>query len=172
MKRFFSFFIPGGVLFFASIFIVHMDRISSSLPAILAVYPYLVFFCAILIGWRFNRSSLVFAAVVLAIADRSLLYCCSSYSGGSLVAMGVFHAVSFLLPVNLAILCLVKERGIFTIHGIIRIVLIVIQPCLIAVFLKGNPEGLVSLLTHEIFDWGVFSGSFLPKASLCAGGGT
>mgnify|MGYP006910698025 CR=1 FL=1 len=105
---------PGGMLFFASLIVVHMDMISRSLPAITGVYPYIVFASAVLIGWRFNRSSLVFAAIILAISDRALLYFTGGFPAEGTIEKAVFLAVGVLLPVNLALLCLMKERGILT----------------------------------------------------------
>jgi diguanylate cyclase (GGDEF)-like protein len=168
MKRFSSFIIPGGILFFASLIMIHMDRISASLPAILSVYPYVVFASSVLIGWRFNRSSLVFAAIVLAIADRSILIFCSDYAASGVTGKIVFNAVSFLLPINLAALCLAKERGVVTVHGIIRIFVIMLQPVLIAIFVKVRPAALLSWLGHPFYDWKLFEKTIFTQPALAA----
>ena len=139
---------PGGMLFAAAIIVVYMGELSASLPAIMNIYPYVVFAAAVLLGWRFNRSSLVFAAISLAIADRSLLFIAGSFPSFGMLEGIVFNAVCVLLPVNLAVLCLMKERGIFTIHGIVRIVFIALQPCIIAVFIKIDPARLLFYLKY------------------------
>ncbi|HOO38374.1 MAG TPA: GGDEF domain-containing protein [Deltaproteobacteria bacterium] len=156
MKRLFSFVVPGGILFAAALVMVHMGEISASLPAIIRIYPYIVFAAAVLLGWRFNRSSLVFAAMCLAVADRSLLSASTSVTSAGMINDIVFNSVCVLLPVNLAVLCLMKERGIFTIHGIVRMVLLALQPCIIAVFITINPERLLHYLTYSFVDWNVF----------------
>lgn len=157
MKRIFSFIMPGGMIFFASLIVVHMDMISRSLPAIVNIYPYIVFASAVLIGWRFNRSSLVFAAIILAISDRSLLYFTGGFPAEGTIGKTIFLAVSVLLPVNLAVLCLMKERGILTIHGTLRIVLILLQLSIIAVFIRINPSGLLALLDYSFVDRGILT---------------
>jgi len=155
MKRAFSFFMPGGMLFVAAIVVVHMGELSASLPAIMNIYPYVVFAAAVLLGWRFNRSSLVFAAISLAIADRSLLFIAGNVPSAGMLEGIVFNAVCVLLPVNLAVLCLMKERGIFTIHGIVRMVFIALQPCIIAVFIKIDPSRLLFYLKYALVEGNV-----------------
>lgn len=168
MKRLFSFVVPGGLLFAAALVIVHMDTMSASLPAIINIYPCVVFAVAVLLGWRFNRSSLVFAAMCLVIADRSLLWAAGSVSSGGMLEDIVFNSVCVLLPVNLALLCLMKEWGIFTIHGIIRMVLIALQPCIAAVFITIDPERLLHYLTYVLVDWKVFSPIPLSQPAMAA----
>ena len=160
MKRAFSFFMPGGMLFVAAIVVVHMGELSASLPAIMNIYPYVVFAAAVLLGWRFNRSSLVFAAISLAIADRSLLFIAGNVPSAGMLEGIVFNAVCVLLPVNLAVLCLMKERGIFTIHGIVRMVFIALQPCIIAVFIKIAPSRLLFYLKYALVEGNV--PTFIP----------
>jgi len=170
MKRALSFFMPGGLLFVAAFIVVHMGELSASLPAIMNIYPYVVFAAAVLLGWRFNRSSLVFAAISLAIADRSLLLFAGNFPSSGMHEGIVFNAVSVLLPVNLAVLCLMKERGTFTIHGIVRMVLIALQPLVIAVFIKIDPARLLFYLRYAVVDWKIpahvpfYSQPFLPSS--------
>jgi diguanylate cyclase (GGDEF)-like protein len=168
VKRALSFVVPGGMLLAAALVIVHMDLIFASLPAIISIYPYVVFAAAVLMGWRFNRSSLVFAAMSLAIADRSLLYVTGNFLSTGMLQDIVFNAVSLLLPVNLAVLCLIKERGILTIHGVIRMVLIAFQPCIIAVFITLDPARLLFYLTYPLADWKVLAHISLSQPAIGA----
>ncbi len=57
-----------------SVLTVHTGAGYATLPALIDIYPYIVYPAAVLVGWRFSRSSLVFAAVLLAVADRTCLY--------------------------------------------------------------------------------------------------
>ncbi len=168
MKRFLSFFMPGGILFLAALFVVHREGIAASLPEILGVYPYIVLACAVLIGWRFNRSSLVFAAVVLAVSDRALMYIGSTPPAGATLYRGIFDAVAVLLPLNLAALCLMKERGLLTIHGIIRILLIALQPAVVAFFLTMKPGYLPVYLGQPFTGWKVLSAGALSQPAMAS----
>ena len=130
VRTLFSLFVPGGLIFFATALLLHTGLLDKSLSALVHIYPYVVAAAGILLGWRFNRSRLVFAILVLALADRALLYFAGSTTG-SIAAGGmgrtVYNTVAFLLPLNLAALSLMKERGMVTFRGMVRLSLIFVQ---------------------------------------------
>ena len=120
VRTLFSLFVPGGLVVFTTAFLLYMGTLDKSLSALVHIYPYAVAAAGLLLGWRFNRSRLVFAILVLTLADRALL----SFSAGGLSSVGMgralYNTVAFLLPLNLATLSLMEERGIVTVHGISR----------------------------------------------------
>ena len=168
MKRLFTFIMPGGILVLASVLIVHTGAGYITLPALIDIYPYIVYPAAVLVGWRFNRSSLVFAAVVLAIADRTCVYYLSEFPFAGALGRGVFLAVGILLPVNLAALCLAKERGIFTRYGIVRIGLLSLQGIFMALFLKISPARALYYLEYRFIEKDIFSGTGLSQPVIAA----
>lgn len=112
MRALFSLFVPGGLIFFATALLLHTGLLNKSLSALVHIYPYVVVVAGILLGWRFNRSRLVFAIIILALADRSLLHFGLGASNDGTMTTGVgrsvYHVVAFLLPLNLAVLSLMK----------------------------------------------------------------
>lgn len=112
-----SFFVPGGVLVLAISFLLLRGLPTLTLPLLIRIYPYVVLAAGIWFGWRFNRSRLIFVILVLAFADRSLLI----FAEGSGASVGagriVYNAVCILLPLNLVVISLIKERGFITWHG-------------------------------------------------------
>ncbi len=161
MKRWAAFFLPGGVLFCAAVLAVQMPSLKTMIPPVMVFAPYLVFVSAALIGWRFNRSSLVFAVLILACADRALLAWAKDLPGIGVKGQLVFHAAAFLVPLNLIALSLMKERGIFTFHGAWRISLIILQPVTLAAFARLHSEPMLAYLTMAVIPW-----PFLERASL------
>jgi diguanylate cyclase (GGDEF)-like protein len=132
MKRGITFFIPGGILFFAALLMANMDALRGFIPAVVGMAPYVVFTAAVLIGWRFNRSALVFSVLILGFCGAVLHLIAGSPAGLSPRTETAYHAMAFLIPVNLLVLSLMKERGIFTFHGVFRLSLILLQPVTIA----------------------------------------
>jgi len=112
-----SFFVPGGVLVLAISFLLLRGLPTLTLPLLIRMYPYVVLAAGIWIGWHFNRSRLIFVIAVLALTDRSLLI----FAEGSGASVGagriVYNAVCILLPLNLVVFSLIKERGFITWHG-------------------------------------------------------
>lgn len=150
MKRWVMFFLPGGLLFCAAVLTVNIPSFRNMIPPVMDFAPYLVFISAALIGWRFNRSSLVFAVLILAFADWALMTWAGDLGDMSVKGRVVFHAAAFLLPVNLVFLSLMKERGIFTFHGIFRLSLIILQPVTLAAFAGLHSEPMLAYLTMHL----------------------
>ena len=72
------------------------DAVATSAP----VYSWVIFGVGILLGWRFKRSQLVVALVVLLAADRAIA---SPFLSSSAPVGGVvYSAVAVLLPLDLA----------------------------------------------------------------------
>jgi len=148
-----SFLLPGGLLLAASAALVRQPDFSLWLSLLEGVYPYAVFAVALLLGWRFDQTRLVFAALVIGLAERALAVYGAPYD---FIGRITFDAVAMLLPLNLAALAWVKDRGLFTWHGLLRWSLILAQPAVVALLLK-----------YDRFDWlGVFDARLLPFPAL------
>ncbi len=75
------------------------------------VAPYAVGLVGLLLGWRLRRSRLVFALLALGLAWALV----TAWMPG---APTVFQLVAILLPLDLAIVALLPERGVFTPAGL------------------------------------------------------
>ena len=124
-----------------------------SLSALVHVYPYLVAVAGMLLGWRFNRSRLIFAILLLALADRGLLLF-SHGAGAASAGVGrtVYNTIGFLLPLNLVFISRMKERGILTIHGIVRLSLILLQVPVIFLICRYQKWGLTAFFNYSLAD--------------------
>jgi len=128
VKRALRHLLPGGVLLLAATIVPSLAAFRDSLPALLPVYFYVVFGGGILLAWRFDRSRLVLALLVLALADRALLH------GGP----NISRAVAVLLPLDLAALSWLAERGLLTPRGQVKLMVLLLQA--LAVALLSRPE--------------------------------
>ncbi len=159
VRTLFSIFVPGGLIFSATALLLYTGWLNESLSALVHIYPYAVAVAGILLGWRFNRSRLVFAILVLALADRVLLYFAGGTASGDIAVAGmeryVYSAVAFLLPLNLAALSSMKERGIATWRGLLRFSAILVQVLLVFLIWR-YPELEVLSLLGQIFPKGRF----------------
>lgn len=171
-RALFSFFIPSGLLFVALVIFVHVGGVAEWLPAIVRIYPYVVLSAGILLGWRFNRSRLVLAVLILALADRSLLHFASDSEVSSGLGQIVYNAVTILLPLNFAVLSLIKERGIVTVRGIWRMSLILLQPLVIALVCHYQHFGICAYFEYSIVEAPVFTRIALPQPALLTFGAT
>jgi diguanylate cyclase (GGDEF)-like protein len=127
LRSFISVLAPGGLLVLATAILLYQGFLGKSLAALVHIYPAMVAAAGLFLGWRFNRSRLVFAIIILAIADRFLAHYASGLGGTRAAGRIVYNAVAFLLPLNLILFALLKERGVFTLRGITRFGLITAQ---------------------------------------------
>lgn len=166
IRALFSFFIPGGLLIALTIFLVQMNILDPWLQSIAQLYPYFVLGIGFLLGWRFNRSRLAFAVLVLVLADRAVLY----FVTGGIVpeesGVIIYNSVAFLVPINIAAISIMKERGLFTIRGRYRLSMIFLQALLIALITYYRPLEVHQYFEYQIFQAAFLTDSFLPQPAL------
>jgi diguanylate cyclase (GGDEF)-like protein len=169
VRTLFSIFLPGGLVVFSTAILLYFGISQKSLSALVHIYPYLVAVAGMLLGWRFNRSRLIFAILVLALADRGLLlfYPAATGSGAASLCVGrtVYNAIGFLLPLNLVFVSRVRERGILTFHGIIRLSLILLQVLGVFLICRYQKWGLAAFLDYSLPNGHLLS--WLPLSLPC-----
>ncbi len=141
MKRILSLFVPEAPILIGAALLVTLPSLRPAAVGLVAIYPYAVLAAALLLGWRFNRSRLVFTVALLALTQYVL-------DGGIATPQQrfFFHATTFLLPLNLALVALLPERGTVTPAGIVRWVLIAVQVIVVAFVARSFPADATALL--------------------------
>jgi diguanylate cyclase (GGDEF)-like protein len=141
MKRIFSLLVPETPILVGAALLVTLPSLHPAAVGLVTVYPYTVLAAALLLGFRFNRSRLVFTVALLALTQYVL-------DGGVATPEQrlFFHATTFLLPLNLALVALLPERGTVTPAGIVRWVLIAVQVVVIAFLARSFPTEATALL--------------------------
>ncbi len=133
-----------------------------TLPLLVRIYPYVVLAAGIWIGWHFNRSRLIFVIITLALADRFLLI----FAEGSGASVGagriVYNSVCILLPLNLVVFSLVKERGFLTWHGKWPLGMVLVQIIVVTVIGAWKQLGMSPYLEHSFIKLPLFD--LIPMA--------
>ncbi len=145
MKRLVSKLVPEVLILVAAALLLTMPALRGTATGLATVFPFTVVAAALLLGWRFNRSRLVFAIALLALTEYLLL-------------KGVdvprdrfyFHAMTFLLPINLALVALLPERGTLTPAGLLRWVLLGVQVLVVVFLAKSFPDKALKFLTARL----------------------
>src|SRR6266576_3109356 len=127
MKRFLSKLVPEVPILIAAALLLTRPALRPAADGLDRVFPFAVVAAALLLGWRFNRSRLVFTIALLGLAEYLLL-------GGVDTQRDrvFFHAMTFLLPINLALVALLPERGTLTPAGLLRWIMLGLQVMLVA----------------------------------------
>lgn len=165
-----SVFLPGGLFVAAGLLFLRPESLPDAFQPYLQVYPYLVFGSGILLGWYFHRTRIILAVLALAVVETILRHVGADDAGPEGIARLVFGATAVLLPLNLALSGMFRERGLFTAEGALRLAFLTVQIAAVGVAIRfdlGGPRELVesALLDSTFTEW-----TDLPQAALAAFG--
>ena len=145
MKRFLSKFVPETPILVGTLLVLTLPALRGTAAGLAAVFPFTVVAAALLLGWRFNRSRLVFAIALLALTEYLLLQGIDTPRDRLF-----FNALTFLLPINLALVALLPERGTLTPAGLIRWVLLAVQIVIVVFLAQAFAPQALAFLTTQI----------------------
>jgi diguanylate cyclase (GGDEF)-like protein len=145
MKRFFSKLVPEVLILVVAALLLTQPALRGTANGLANVFPFTVAAAALLLGWRFNRSRLVFAIALLALTEYLLLRGIDTPRDRLF-----FHTVTFLLPINLALVALLPERGTLTPAGLVRWVLLGVQVLIVVFLAQSFPDKMLKLLTTHL----------------------
>ena len=123
--------LPGALLLTTATLGLYPAGLRDATAVLVPAFPLTVLGGGILLGWRFDRSRLVFALAVLLIADRALLLWAPVSGAGGEVGRAVFGALTILVPADLAALAWLPERGVNARPGQIALVVLVAEVLLV-----------------------------------------
>ncbi len=158
-----SFLFPGGALFALTLAAVTQPQFTHLLAPAADIYAAVVFVVALLLGWRFDRSRLVFSTVVIALGLTALQRLGPRPTGDMRL---LFDAVALLLPLNIGLLALAKERGIFSWHGLLRWALILVQPLVLWLLFLSRHQPWLAPLQAELLPVQHWEGMQLRQPAL------
>jgi len=119
---------PGGLVLIAALVILDNDYAAPWIYQANRTLPYIVLGIGFLIGLRFHRSRLAFTVLLLILADRALHYFGPEGVINSNHETAILQTVGLLLPLNMVLLCIARERGMLNVYGMVRLCFIAAQP--------------------------------------------
>lgn len=169
-KTLFSFFIPGSLPFLITVIILNLKIVDRVLPNSAQIYPLIVIGAGVLVGLLFKRMWLMLVILILAIADRVLLYFAANtvvpMEGGRLI----YHAISFLLPLNLCVFAFMKRRGDMTWQSIGLLGAILLQGGAVTFIYQFRSLGFGAFLEDSSITGGLLERIPLSQLALFAFG--
>jgi len=166
---FVALFIPGGLILTVAAFAVLIESWRPWLTLVGAHGPLVLLVLAVLLGWRFNRSRLVFCVLLLFLADRLLL---AGVAAGAAMSQAASWLLAFVLPVNFLLLSLIRERGLFTPIGGCRLLAIAAQAGIVGYLALQEPGAVLAQLARAdmALPLGLFLSVPITLALVAAGG--
>jgi diguanylate cyclase (GGDEF)-like protein len=162
--------LPGGLLILAGLILFRPGILPDAVQPYVQAYPYAVFGVGVVMGWYFNRSRIVFALVVLAMAGVALPRVGGDHAAVEGTSRALFLAVAALLPLNLAAFAMLKERGLFTTSGVSRLAAIATQVLAVDLTIRWEWNTPHEWLAYPLVDDWLTAWTSLPQVSLAAFG--
>ena len=127
LTRLSSFVLPDGLLVIAALGFLRPGGLPSVMLPIVQAFAYLVFVFGVVLGLYLRHSRILFALLLLALADRALLHLSAGMAASADVGRIMFNAVALLLPLNLLALSLITERRLLISRELVRLILVLLQ---------------------------------------------
>ena len=129
-------------------------------------FYYAAFAIGLLLAWRFHSSRIFSALILLLLAQRALEFFSGNRPPMPGPGLKALEAVSFLIPLNFALLALARERGFTFAAAVPRLSLLFLESVFVAVICRPEPlagPGLFhgALLSRSWFQW-----TEIPQISL------
>jgi diguanylate cyclase (GGDEF)-like protein len=147
--------LPGALLLLAVTIVLHTAGLRVVAAPLVPSFPLTILAGGILLAWRFDRSRLVLALAVLLLSDRALLAWTPVSGAGGEVGRAIFGTLSVLVPLNLAALAWLPERGLMARPGQVAIVVLAAE--LVLLILLCQPLFLPLTAWLEVSRRGVLS---------------
>ncbi len=160
-----SLLLPGTPVLGAAAALVQSGILNGSASVVDFCY-YTAFTIGLLLAWRFHSSRTFSALILLLLAQRAVEF----FSGGRTPMAGpgltALEAVSFLIPLNFALLALARERGFTFDAALPRLVLLFVQSVFVAVLSRPHPSVGSSLFHGALVNRAWSSWTAIPQISL------
>jgi diguanylate cyclase (GGDEF)-like protein len=170
MRSVTSILLPGGLVVAAGVLLLRPEILPGIVQPYVQVYPYLVFGVGILLGWYFHRTRVLLSLLTLAIAAMALRAAGAEDVSSDSVGRLVFGAVAVLVPLNLALYGMFKERGVFSAYGVARLAFIALQVAAVGAAIRFELSGTREVVESAILEAHLTAWTALPQVALAGFG--
>jgi len=145
-----------------------IKEIPSFTPPVILVIKYssyIIFTLSILLSIRFNKGRVFLIILSLILFELFLNYYSKLSIDGAKYSQALYPIICILIPLNIGIISQLKERGLFSLWGKIRIILILIEMFIIYKLTVSNSLLVQELLTYKFTNSSSFK-TVIPQVAL------
>ena len=157
--------VPVALLAAAFVLVFYNASLPRSLAGLRVYGPYILFALGAALAVGFNRGRALLALIVL----------CGAYGAQQLwlqqgletfAARTIYIALTLFVPLNLAVLALMPERGTFNRHGALRLGTILLQAALAAWVAMAGQADVIDWAYQKFLDPAPFSAGRIPQLGI------
>lgn len=157
--------LPEGVILAAAVVAPRVLAVPEPLGSVATFSAYAALAAGLFLGFRFRRPRLLLSLLLLALASLGLPQLPPPFSVSERIAL---QAIGVLLPLNLAAIALLPERGLFTRGGLTRLGLILGQAALVMAAVNAGPRAVAVALEARFLPAALTSWTTLGQPALAA----
>jgi len=164
-KKTLIFFVPLTIITAAFFVLPEIAALSPAHRELLLIAPYLATVAGMFLSVHFHRGRPFTALLLVSI----LYYCSRTYLQEGIsgfVPQGVYFGLALLVPLNFALLALMRERGVFSIAGRLRFTFIAAQAAAIWLLFRHNFEDVLPLFSRTLIPLEGLNSILLPQPLL------
>lgn len=170
LKMVWHFFVPGGLILLLAIGFLRPHGLPAWVQEPVSAFPFIVLGFGLIFGWYLASSRLILSLLVLACLDRGIVLFSPTDSSSGAPGSILFAIATFLAPLNLLALSLVKEDGVSTWRGIVRLLLVLSQPFLALWLCLPDQSNLASPFQYALLPLSTAGWTPIPQPALLAFG--
>jgi GGDEF domain-containing protein len=160
-----GFVAPIAVLLLAQYLAPRVIELPPTLAGLRGWGPTLILMLAASLALVFNRGRVLFGVVSLGVAFLAFRLLAQPLLG-NFTGRSVFGAVCLFVPLNLAVLVMLRERGIFSFYGLRRAGTVALQALLVAWILLEQRTGVTEWLYQPLLASAPWPVSPIPPLAL------
>lgn len=158
--------VPGGLIVLTACLLAwYPVLIPKAMVPLLAGMPAAVFLAGLLLSWFFHRSRMIFAILLIGLSYAAL------WSLSDNATHLIRPLLGILLPINLATLLAIKERGVFTPKGLWVLGTILLQAVALFITVHSGSDAMAEGLIPPFIDKRWTAWTALPSTTVVAFGG-
>lgn len=168
LKPILALIFPGGLIVLLAIGLLRPQGLPIWLQQPIGALPYIVLAFGFIFGWYFSSSRMILSLLVLALADRALVVLPANGGDQEAVSQTIVAITAFLVPLNLLAFSILKEDSISTFRGVMRVVLVLVQPFLLLWLCLPDQQVLTSSFTWQYIPSRYTDWTPIPQPALVA----
>lgn len=172
VRRMLALFLPGGLAGLAALAWLRPGLAPDSVSPYIHAFAIMALVVGIFLGWSYNRSRVVFALLLLGIADVTLRWLGKGDTLSGDLGRALVGALAVLLPLNLAAYSVLTERGSLRARSLRRLIPILGQIVAVGLIARLGWSGLPAWLDQRWLEEGWTGWTALPQAGVAAFAGT
>jgi diguanylate cyclase (GGDEF)-like protein len=162
------FFVPAAILIATWYFIPYIPDLTPNQQELVKFAPYIVAVMGLFLSVHFHRGRpfMVLLMLVLFYWSSQALFPADQFEPGF---NQFFQAFTLLIPLNIVLITIMRERGLFSTVGRIRLVFLLIQASGAFWLFSRHFFDLVPYIARNYLQWPLFHTLLVPQSALMAG---